>query len=240
MWRMLALTLLLTVPAFADAPEWKQKIQGQLSEKRITLDFEEAPLTGVLQFIEQVSQIPMLIDPRAKLSEKTTTTLRIRDLNLGRAMHLVLVRHNLDFRLCCGMLVISRPTLLATFPADGLTVPEKQKQAYAPLLCKVSFAFSRMTLSDMVKRLSKKTKQTITVSKVLNKKSVTVDLKVDQVSALQALSLIATICKGEFVRTADGAWLIKPKPQPRLCPDCARQSDQSWKFCAWCGQKLKK
>ncbi|MBN4049884.1 hypothetical protein JYT84_00490 [bacterium AH-315-M10] len=100
-----------------------KKIRGMLDEKRITLDFTETPFTDVVQFIQQVTQVNIVIDQAAKskLAEAGgLVTLQVKDLRLKDALSILLKFTGLTFVFKQDVLFITTPDSEHT---RGLALP---------------------------------------------------------------------------------------------------------------------
>jgi len=112
---ILILTLLAS-PAVAqgdgpdDAPAEEElspeeEIERVLEERQVTLNFPETPVAEVFTFLQDITGLNIVVDPR--VDGEATITLRLRDVGLGTALNLVLEQAGLDRQVYCGTLYVA-------------------------------------------------------------------------------------------------------------------------------------
>ncbi len=87
----------------------KATVAGKLENSRITLDFKEAPLDDVLNFLREFTGIDFVLDAgvRDKLSdEQLKITFKAKDLTLKAALKLILTPRELTAVYRDGVLVV--------------------------------------------------------------------------------------------------------------------------------------
>lgn len=219
-------------------PEWLKKLNTQLDSKRITLDFTDTPFADVMQFISQVTQVNVVLDPRAGLASKRVT-LNAKDLKIREALTLMLRMHGASMAGRLGVLVVSTPARLARIPEDVMMgpaddAPPAQKQAWARFQRKVTLDFSGTPLPDVVQFMRETTGSNIVLDRRLAGQKA--DLRLEQQTVLSAMTLIATLAGGEL--KLDGrTWRVMYRPKPRRCVPCKKLLNPDWKFCPHCGLK---
>jgi type II secretory pathway component GspD/PulD (secretin) len=67
---------------------WKQRMQEKLDTIKITMDFDNLPLRSVIQYIEDQSQINIVMDKTVE--PDAPVTLNVRDMTLGKALDWIL------------------------------------------------------------------------------------------------------------------------------------------------------
>jgi len=99
-----------------------KKIRSQLDTKRLTLDFTDTPFDDVVQFIQNVTQVNIVVDQTAKnkLAEGGgNVTLNVKDIRLKDALSLLLQVNGLSYTFKEGVLFITTPDSEAS---KGLSV----------------------------------------------------------------------------------------------------------------------
>lgn len=85
-------------------------IQEKLRQRRISLDFTDAPLADVLQFMRQVLSINILVDPNIyqdRSPEELKVTMSVKDLRADNALNLLLSFNNLVKTYRNGVMLIT-------------------------------------------------------------------------------------------------------------------------------------
>jgi len=119
----LSLACALLVPAFAETvvkfgeelekvdPD-VQAIELKLKQQKVSLDFEEASLSEVIEFIRIISGINIVIDPAVfedRTEEELQITLNVKDLALENALQLILDLKDLKRSFKHSVMMISSP-----------------------------------------------------------------------------------------------------------------------------------
>lgn len=94
--------LLVTAPG---GPGMSPAIAARLNQ-RVTLDFRDAPVTDVIDFLRSVSRINIVVAP-AVMINTPTITLKAKDMSLGNALHWVTRMSNTHMGYIHGALFIS-------------------------------------------------------------------------------------------------------------------------------------
>lgn len=94
--------LLVTAPG---GPGMSPVIKAKLAQ-RVTLDFQDASLTDVIDFLRSVSKVNIVVAPAVTLSGPTIT-LKASDMSLGNALHWVTKMSNTHMGFVHGALFIS-------------------------------------------------------------------------------------------------------------------------------------
>ncbi len=110
MKHMMTAALALAMAGTAVAQDTrKAMVTGKLENSRITLDFKEAPLDDVLNFLREFTGIDFVLDAgvRDKLSdEQLKITFKAKDLTLKAALKLILTPRELTAVYRDGVLVV--------------------------------------------------------------------------------------------------------------------------------------
>ena len=106
----LALLGALALPARAEDPDdAKAKIQNQLETTKISLEFTDAGLNEVVDFLHEVTQINIVLSKEVQQRVREgelKITLRLEDLQLRAALKLMLSLHDLTAVVRSGVLLI--------------------------------------------------------------------------------------------------------------------------------------
>jgi hypothetical protein len=94
--------LLVTAPG---GPGMSPTVAAKLGQ-RVTLDFQDAPLTEVIDFLRTVSAVNIVIAPAVTLSAPSVT-LKASDMTLGNTLHWVTKMTNTHMGFIHGALFIS-------------------------------------------------------------------------------------------------------------------------------------
>jgi len=98
------------------APEepWRAKIREALKSKRISLDFVDQPLHECLAEIQKSIDVALILDPKviAGGGDANALSLKVADMEIGRALEWVLKLADLDFMLQDEAVFISRKQAL--------------------------------------------------------------------------------------------------------------------------------
>lgn len=90
---MTSLLLIAIVPCLAQAgpaDRAKQAVISKMNTKRVSMEFSDAPLTDVVEFLRSVTQINMMVDP-AVVREKPDmrVTLNVKDVKVRNVLNLI-------------------------------------------------------------------------------------------------------------------------------------------------------
>lgn len=94
--------LLVTAPG---GPGMSPAVAAKL-QQRVTLDFQDAPVTDVIDFLRNVSKVNIVVAPAVTLSAPTIT-LKAKDMSLGNTLHWVTKMTNTHMGYIHGALFIS-------------------------------------------------------------------------------------------------------------------------------------
>lgn len=94
--------LLVTAPG---GPGMSPAIAAKMNQ-RVTLDFQDAPLTDVVDFLRSVSHINIVVAPAVMLNSPNIT-LKAKDMSLGNTLHWLTKLSNTHMGFIHGALFIS-------------------------------------------------------------------------------------------------------------------------------------
>jgi hypothetical protein len=94
--------LLVTAPG---GPGMSPAVAAKLNQ-RVTLDFRDAPLTDVIDFLRNVTKVNIVVAPAVTLSAPSIT-LKASDMSLGNALHWINKLGNTHMGFIHGALFIS-------------------------------------------------------------------------------------------------------------------------------------
>ncbi len=92
-------------------PEWMNDIRRKL-EKKVNFEFVQAPLSAAINFLQQVSDVNMIIDPAVKAGGEKPITLKMTQASLKLALDWILKLAGLDYELRDNAVFISTPNNL--------------------------------------------------------------------------------------------------------------------------------
>ncbi|MHC5038572.1 MAG: tetratricopeptide repeat protein [Planctomycetota bacterium] len=96
----------------------EQRIRSILAKESISLDFKDAPLADVVDFLRQTKGINIVADPKTLENfekEGRTINLQVEDLNFGDAIQLILRFNSLDSAILHHVLYLGDPQALARY-----------------------------------------------------------------------------------------------------------------------------
>ncbi len=97
-------TALLVVAPFVQAQDAsKSEYEGKLNNIKVTLDFQNAPIDQVVDYLREISGMNIFVD--AKVREKNlTVSLKVTEISLRSIFGLILKPHNCDILFKDGVL----------------------------------------------------------------------------------------------------------------------------------------
>ncbi len=108
--KTIALVLAMAVPAAAQ-DKVRQETEAKLKSVRVTLDFRNAPLEAVTDYLREIAAINLVLDPKVR-EKNIVVTLKVSEIALGSALTLILKPH------ACG--VLFRDGVLQVLPQDRI------------------------------------------------------------------------------------------------------------------------
>ncbi len=93
-----------TLPAFGQ-DRTKQEYEAKLNNLKVTLDFKEAPIDSVIDYLREISDMNIFLD--AKVREKNLViSLKVNDITLRSILALMLKPHGCDTMFREGVLMV--------------------------------------------------------------------------------------------------------------------------------------
>jgi hypothetical protein len=126
-----------------DSEEWKKEVEKKL-KKKVNFEFVQAPLTEALNFLQQVSDVNMVVDPAVR-KKNPPITLKMAQAPLRLALSWILKLADLEYRLVDHALFITK----AGKPAAGGGAEPSAKLTKA-LGKKVSLEFTEQPLEECI------------------------------------------------------------------------------------------
>lgn len=152
--KALLIVLFMTTPVLAG--DWKGDIEKTLSKRKVTLQFNQTPLTDVMSFMRDITQINMVVDPGAQLTG-AKVNLNLKNVKLSTALDCIVATvPNTDYKLAYGMLIVTKKERLEHFedakaPANSNA---DQKKLWESLKKKtLTLNFVETSLKDIVQFL---------------------------------------------------------------------------------------
>lgn len=98
----------------AEEPEWKKEIRRKM-DRRVSFEFVDTPLTEAVTFLHALTELNIIIDPRAleEVGGDINITLRVADMPLDLALKWILRLAGLDYTLKSEAVFISTAQKLA-------------------------------------------------------------------------------------------------------------------------------
>lgn len=102
--RTLALILALAVPAAAQDRGYAE-VKSKLRNLRITLDFQDAPLATIIDYIREISDINIFVDNKVREMD-LVVSMKVKEISVGSVLKLMLAPHGCDALYREGVLMI--------------------------------------------------------------------------------------------------------------------------------------
>ncbi len=105
---MMTLAALMAASFSAQDPD-REQIENKLKNVRVTLDFKEAPLEAVVEYLREIADINMVVDPRVR-EKNILVTMKVSDVSLRSVFSLILKGYD------CGTMI--KDGVLQILPRD--------------------------------------------------------------------------------------------------------------------------
>lgn len=133
-------------------------VLAKVKATKISLNFTEAPITDVLMFYREFTQINFLLDARVKKPEALTVTLRVNELPFDQALDLSLRMLDLGWCVEEGVIVVSTKEGIAERAEKGKRPVEsdadaaewKAEMRHTLETTRIDLDFTDATLEDIV------------------------------------------------------------------------------------------
>jgi type II secretory pathway component GspD/PulD (secretin) len=102
--KSLMLVLAATLPASAQDGK-REEVDAKLRNMRVTLDFKEAPIDTVIDYLREISDINIFLDGKVK-DKNIVVSLKVSDLSLKSVFGLILKPQGCDTMFRDGVLVV--------------------------------------------------------------------------------------------------------------------------------------
>jgi hypothetical protein len=120
--------LAMALPAVAqDSP--RDRVESKLRNLRVTLDFRDAPLETVVDYLQEVSELNLFLDAKVR-DRGLVVTLKVTDVSLRGALGLILKPHGCDTMIRDGVVrvmtreeVVDRTVVMQVYDCRDLVHP---------------------------------------------------------------------------------------------------------------------
>ena len=103
--RSMVLALAISAAAYGAQDGKREQIEAKLKNLKVTLDFKDAPIDSVVDYLREISDINIFLD--AKVKEKNlTVTLKVSEISLRSVFALILKPHGCDTMFREGVLMV--------------------------------------------------------------------------------------------------------------------------------------
>lgn len=99
-----AFVLAMALPLAAQ-DKARTEVEGKLSNLKVSLDFKDAPLEAVVDYIREISDLNIVIDQKVA-EKKATVTIKVTEISLRSVFNLMLQAHGADILYKEGVLQI--------------------------------------------------------------------------------------------------------------------------------------
>jgi type II secretory pathway component GspD/PulD (secretin) len=102
--KSLMLVLAAAIPAIAQDGK-RDEVEAKLRNMRVTLDFKDAPIETVVDYLREISDVNIFVDAKAK-EKNIVVSLKVSDLSLKSVFSLLLKPHGCDTMFRDGVLMV--------------------------------------------------------------------------------------------------------------------------------------
>ena len=106
-----AALLAMAIPVLAQDPA-REEIENKVKSIRVSLDFKDAPLDAVVEYLREISNLNMIVDPRVR-EKNIMVTMKVSEISLKSVFGLMLKGHD------CGTMV--KDGVLQILPRDVIS-----------------------------------------------------------------------------------------------------------------------
>ena len=99
------MTMLLALALALQADPAKTEAESKLRNLRLSLDFKDAPLESVVDYLREIADMNVFVDGKVR-ERQIRTTLKVTDLSLGSVFALLLRPHGCDTMFRDGVLMV--------------------------------------------------------------------------------------------------------------------------------------
>ncbi len=99
-----ALAMALTIPVSAQDGK-REEVEAKLKNLRVTLDFKEAPIDTVVDYLREISDLNIFVDAKVK-DKNIVVSLKVSDVSLKSVFALILKPHGADTMFREGVLMV--------------------------------------------------------------------------------------------------------------------------------------
>ncbi len=109
--KTLAMVLAAALPALAQDSA-REETENKLKNVRVTLDFKDAPLDTVMDYLREISNINLVVDARVR-EKNIVVTMKVSEISLKSVFSLMLKPHNCGTMFKDGVLQILPSEVIA-------------------------------------------------------------------------------------------------------------------------------
>ncbi len=195
-------------------PDPATELDTKLKSKVIDVDFQEAPLSDVIDFISQFSGFTIVVDPECAEAMSTPQTLVARKLPVGQVLRLALAGPELALVNMRGVAVITTRTREKELPAwTAFTVDPLRRQEDLDLLerlegIRISLNFTDTPASEAFQFVIAVSEVPMSVDE--NCEGALVTLRVDDLTLREALECLALVGDLKY-KVAGGGLHVAPR-----------------------------
>lgn len=126
--RGLCLVLALFTLSFARAGDDADSIKKKL-QRKVTFEFVDTPLADAIEFLRQLTNVTIVIDPKVMEKKPAPINLRVTDMQMDAALQWILKLAELDYMVADGAIYINTPEAIKD---RGLADAKNKKQQPDP------------------------------------------------------------------------------------------------------------
>ncbi|MHC4779071.1 MAG: tetratricopeptide repeat protein [Planctomycetota bacterium] len=145
-----------------------ERIRRVLKSETISMDFRDAGLRDIVDFLRNTKGINMIADPKVLENfeaEGRTINLQVQDLNFGDGINILMRFNNLEWAILHHVLYISEAEFLAQYKSMGWFGDPMSKHPESRLEGRrIRFDYSGKTLGEAVRAMGRLLGQTMNIS----------------------------------------------------------------------------
>jgi RNA polymerase sigma-70 factor (ECF subfamily) len=107
-------------------PPWVQEIRKKL-QRRVTFEFVETPLTEGVSFLRSLTNVNMVVDPKALAAGQAKITLRVTDVTMEEALKKIVQQAGMEYDFRDQAIFIGRD--MGKAPVNPVAKPPKPPEA---------------------------------------------------------------------------------------------------------------
>jgi hypothetical protein len=183
----------------------------KLATLKIDLDFNDATLDDVLDFVRQFAKVAILVDPQVETTDRQVS-FRVKDIAMDKALNLLAASAELEFVNRRGLLWLTSPqraAFLRQAEPPGLpenATDEDRKVMSTAQAIRISLTFTGTPLKETMSFIREVSDVNIVLAEGAD--DIPVTLQVEDLPLTKVFDVIQVLADVTFT-IRDGAWFVK-------------------------------